>query len=92
MLLKNLFLVFSPFFLFHFCAHGRPGTLAKKLHDSYMILSIFAYNNNNVIIIIIKITIIITRGMGWGVKRKRKKENSNNDKFFGFCLTFCKHD
>ena len=26
---------------------GRPGTLAKKLHDSYMNLSIFAYNNNN---------------------------------------------
>ena len=54
---------------------------------NYMILSIFA-NKNNVIIIII----IITRGVGWGVKRKRKKEKSNNDKFFGFCLTFCKHD
>ena len=21
-----------------------------------------------------------------------KKRKSNNDKFFGFCLTFCKHD
>ena len=63
MLLKNLFLVFSPFFLFHFCAHGRPGTLAKKLHDSYMILSIFAYNNNN----------NNKAGGGWGKKRRKKR-------------------
>ena len=44
---------------------------------NYMILSVFAYNNNN-----------NYKGVGGG----KKKEESNNDKFFGFCLTFCKHD
>ena len=43
---------------------------------NYMILSVFAYNNNN------------NKGVGGG----KKKEESNNDKFLGFCLTFCKHD
>ena len=43
---------------------------------NYTILSVFAYNNNN-----------NNKGGGGGKKRK-----SNNDKYFGFCLTFCKHD
>ena len=43
---------------------------------NYMILSVFAYNNNN-----------NYKGVGGG----KKKEESNNDKFFGFCLTFCRH-
>ena len=47
---------------------------------NYMILSIFAYNNNN----------NHNNYKGGGVEFKKKK--SNNDKFFGFCLTFCKHD
>ena len=29
------FLFFPPSFSSTFCAHGRPGTLAKKLHDSF---------------------------------------------------------
>ena len=49
---------------------------------TYMILSVFAYNNNNHHHNNYK-----GRG-GWGIKKKE----SNNDKFFGFCLTFCKHD
>ena len=36
---------FSPSFSSTFV--HMSGTLAKKLHDSYMILSIFAYNNNH---------------------------------------------
>ena len=47
---------------------------------NYMILSIFAYNNNNN-------NNYKGGGVGMGVKKR-----SNNDKFFGFCLTFCKHD
>ena len=66
---------FFPFFLFHFCAHGRPGTLAKTLHDSYMILSIFAYNNNNN---------NHNNNKGGGGGGKKKEEKSNNDKFFCF--------
>ena len=49
---------------------------------NYMILSIFAYKNNN--------NNKGGGGGGWGVKKKREK--SKNDKFFCFCLTFCKHD
>ena len=45
---------------------------------NYMILSIFAYNNNN----------HNNYKEGGGVQ----KNESNNDKFFGFGLTFCKHD
>ena len=41
---------------------GRPGTLAKKLHDSYMNLSIFAYNNNN------------NNKVGGGGSKKRRKK------------------
>ena len=48
---------------------------------NYMILSIFAYNNNNN-------NNNNYKGGGGGVKKKK----SRNDKFLGFCLTFCKHD
>ena len=47
---------------------------------NYMILSIFTYNNNNH---------HNNNYKGGGVELKKR---SNNDKFFGFCLTFCKHD
>ena len=48
---------------------------------NYVILSIFAYNyyNNNH---------NNYKGVGGGGKKRK----SNNDMFFGFCLTFCKHD
>ena len=47
---------------------------------NYTILSVFAYNNNNN-------NNNNNNGGGGGKKRK-----SNNDQYFGFCLTFCKHD
>ena len=50
---------------------------------NYMILSIFAYNNNNN-------HNNHNNYKGGGVELKNRR--SNNDKFFGFCLTFCKHD